>query len=140
MPRCMLTVGHLRPLDLPTIQVGSTSVQFCGSVSCWVRNCSNGGFTVKRNNSNAGRLQHGNADYVLRKENTPAQKLDLQNIVTLIGEMLDLIADGENIYMTIGANRERTQFLLTIIDNGERKYAAGDHLADLAKAVTADLL
>lgn len=140
MQRCVLTMGTLRPLDLPHLTIGNQSVPFCGSVRCWVRNCSNGGFTVKRNNGNAGRLQHGNADYVLRKENTPAQKLDLQNIVSLIGEMLDLIADGENIYMTIGANRERTQFLLTVIDNGERKYAAGDHLADLAKAVTTDLL
>lgn len=95
---------------------------------------------MQRKNSSAGKLQGGNSDYVLRKENTPSQKLDLQNIVQLIGEMMDLIAAGENIYMTIGANRERTQFLLTLIDNGERKYAAGDHLADLAKAVTADLL
>lgn len=95
---------------------------------------------MQRKNNSSGKLQSGNSDYVLRKENTPTQKLDLQNIVQLIGEMFDLIAAGENIYMTIGANKERTQFLLTVIDNGERKYAAGDHLADLAKAVTTDLL
>lgn len=140
MPRCVLTVGNLKPLDLPTLTIGTSSVPFCGSVSCWVKNCSNGGFTVKRKENSSGKLQTGNADYVLRKDNTPTQKLDLQNIVQLIGEMFDLIAQGENIYMTIGANRERTQFLLTLIDDGERKYAAGDHLADLAKAVTTDLL
>lgn len=95
---------------------------------------------MKRQHGTAGTLQQGNADYVKRQDNTPSQKLDLQNIVSLIGEMLDLIASGENIYMTVGANRERTQFLLTIIDNGERKYAAGQHLADLAKAVTTELL
>jgi hypothetical protein len=140
MPRCALTYGTMFVGHLPQLQVGTKSVPFCGSVRCWVQNCSNGGFTVQRKNTTAGKLQSGNADYVKRRENTPTQKLDLQNIVQLIGEMLDLIAAGENIYMTIGANRERTQFLLTLIDNGERKYAAGDHLADLAKAVTADLL
>jgi hypothetical protein len=95
---------------------------------------------VQRKQNSSGKLQAGNKDYVLRKDNTPTQKLDLQNIVQLIGEMFDLIAEGDNIYMTIGANRERTQYLLTLIDNGERKYAAGNHLADLAKAVTTDLL
>jgi hypothetical protein len=140
MPRCMLTKGTMFRDHLPQLDIGNHSVPFCGSVRCWVKNCSNGGFTVQRKNSSTGKLQGGNSDYVLRKENTPSQKLDLQNVIQLIGEMMDLIAAGENIYMTIGANRERTQFLLTLIDNGERKYAAGDHLADLAKAVTADLL
>jgi hypothetical protein len=137
---CVLNNKLHNDVTLPTLTIGGSSVPFCGSVRCWVVNCSNGGFAVQRKNNSSGKLQSGNADYVLRKDNTPAQKLDMQNIVQLIGEMFDLIAGGENIYMTIGANRERTQFLLTIIDNGDRKYAAGDHLADLAKAVTSDLL
>lgn len=140
MPHCTLTTFGRAPQGMPSLLVGARSVPFCGSVSCWVRNCSNGGLTVQRQKGSTGKLEQGNADYVTRKDNTPSQKLDLQNIVQLIGEMLDLIAQGENIYMTIGANRERTQFLLTVIDNGERKYAAGGHLADLAKAVTSDLL
>ena len=95
---------------------------------------------MQRKQNSAGKLQAGNKDYILRKDNTPAEKLDLQNIVQLIAEMFDLIADGENVYMTIGANRERTQYLLTLVDNGDRKYAAGGHIKDLAQAVTSDLL
>lgn len=95
---------------------------------------------MQRQKSSAGKLEQGNAEYITSKQLTTDQKLDLQNVVQLVGEMFDLIAQGENIYMTIGANKERSQFLLTVIDNGERKYAAGGHLRDLAKAVTTDLL
>jgi hypothetical protein len=140
VPHCIMMSFGRPAADMPLLVDRGKTYPYCGSVRCWKNNCANGGFTVQRQKSSSGKLNSGNADYIGKKDLTPTQRLDLQNIVQLVGEMFDLIADGENIYLTIGANKERTQFLITVVDNGDRRYAAGGHLAEVAKAVTSDLL
>ena len=134
--RCVIVPMVTVPQDTPRLRVGNVDVPFCGSVSCWSGNCSLGGLSMKRNNAAQGKLQSGNAAVVQNKSLPAADKLALQNLVQLIGEVLDEVAGGANMYITIGANSQRTAFLMTINDNGGKSYAGGPTLLEMAHQAT----
>ena len=56
----------------------------------------------------------------------------------MIAEVCDAIAAGDNIYITIGANRARTALVCTLNDGDRKTFAAGSDIFEMfEKAVEA---
>jgi hypothetical protein len=92
---------------------------------------------VKRQTHSIESIEKGNnARYVttLGSEDT---NLWVQDLVTLLTEVADLIADGGDVYLTFGANRARTALVWSLSENGVKAYAAGHTFEDSVKAAAA---
>jgi len=55
-------------------------------------------------------------------------------LLRLIAEVLDMSAQGENIYLTIGLNRPKNSHVITVTWDGDKMYAAGVGLETLSQA------
>jgi len=53
-------------------------------------------------------------------------------LLRLLAEMLDQIAEGEDVYVTIGSTKRKDTFLLTLTWDHETTYMPADSLASMA--------
>jgi hypothetical protein len=86
---------------------------------------------MKRGTTSEERIESGNLDHVTRLGLDDPDYVKVLAFVALLAEMADAISQGDNIYMTIGANRARTALVATLNDGQNKTYAAGSSLVDL---------
>jgi len=55
-------------------------------------------------------------------------------MLQLIADVCDLAAGGADVYLTMGAARDRNSLLLTVTQDGAKAYLSGFSLLELAKA------
>jgi len=86
---------------------------------------------LKRQATSTERIESRNLEHVTGLGVSDADYAILVSFMALLAEMCDAIAQGDNIYMTIGANRARTALVATLTDGDQKTYAAGHDLIDL---------
>lgn len=92
------------------------------------------GSNYVRKPSTENSLYAGNRDQVTQEAKSPLDGSSLLYLCSLIGEVLDLSASGEDIFLSIGANRAKNAFVLTVTWAGTKMYAPGLTLLAVAEA------
>lgn len=76
----------------------------------------------------------------LREQLTTKQGLaQFLDLLILIADVLDLAAEGEDVWLSIGHTKSHNACLLTVHDGGEVLTASGTRLEDLAAAANSFL-
>jgi len=89
-----------------------------------------------RKPTRTGVLQSGNSaayDKALASKEGIATYLPL---LQLCSEMLDKIAEGEDVFLTIGATKRKDAFLLTLTWDKDPQFVASGNFADLASSAS----
>lgn len=61
--------------------------------------------------------------------------LNMVPLLRLVSEVLDEAINGEDCFLTIGTNRQRTVFLVTLQVKGQKMFATGSTLDELMTSV-----
>lgn len=106
----------------------------CNSISCWVHNCGamRGVSKVKRGNKVSGLAPDNKKDVeTCIKANTIIG--DYTDLIILLADIADLMAKGENIWVTFGLTFDKTGYLLTVNWDADKIRASGGSLREVAK-------
>lgn len=126
---------------LPVLVVSPRKqVRFCGSVSCYMANCALHGGTMKRAGTKSAGKTLTNPPVPLTAHWTGQQQETVVGFLNLLAQMLNAAQAGDNIYMTIGMNRERSSYLITLVDDGTKQYAGGDSMWAMLDQAVDELL
>lgn len=107
---------------------GNAYVRYCGSVSCYMANCSLRRDNVKRPQSKGEAIAPVNVSQLMGLSAEALADTPYYGLLLLLSEMCDAQAKGENVYITIGANMDRTSVLLTLTQDGVKTRAGGTTL------------
>lgn len=112
----------------------SRNYQSCGRVSCWVHNCSLEQWRpYVRKPKQQANLFSGNYNQVLDLGDAKLKTTPVYPLLLLIGEVLDQASLGEDVYVSIGKNRGKSAFVLTVTWDGDKLYAPGLDIIALAE-------
>lgn len=110
------------------------------SVHCFVKNCQGGmNRTMKLGTTSKGVLSKANEDRLLSDDRHIIGDTSYYELLQLVAQMFDNIADGEDMYMILGATSNKTSFVLTVKHNGTPTSIYAQSLVELGLA-SKDLL
>jgi len=89
--------------------------------------------------SHEGKLEATSRATVEAVAKTFGKSQDLTNLLLVIADVLDYAADGHNSYITIGTNRDKSAFLLSIKQDGHGAYVSATSIAELSAACSSVL-
>lgn len=76
-------------------------------------------------------IKAGNAKELTLSSTAELSKTEYYWLVALVADMFDMIATGEQIYMTIGSTKDRSAYTLTVRTEGEPVTLYGVSLREL---------
>ena len=105
------------------------------TIHCYVKNCMGGmSKSVKLGVNTREALSRENDTSVVADSSQQLADTRYYPLIQLVAEMFDNIAVGEDMFMIVGATRNRSSFVVTVKHDGDSTSVYGSSLAALALA------
>lgn len=108
----------------------------CGSFGCYANICENRGDNdIMRKKYASEPLKPDCEDTLKKMGKLPEDNELLSGLLTLIAQVLDAGAAGEDVNLRIGVTKKKDAFTVTLFQEGEAMYATGTTLPGLLASV-----
>jgi len=88
---------------------------------------------MKLNSKQVSRVSGGNEEAFLATAKEPGKGKGYVPFVQLVAQMCDIIAEGGDIFMIVGATSKKDSYSLTVKNNGEATTVYATSFLDLCK-------
>jgi len=108
-------------------------LESCYSISCWVHNCSlERARKYVKLDTKTDKLADSNLEVVREHIKAGIDHITYQGLLCALADALDCISRGDDMWISIGATKERDAFLLTVKSPKGKARAGGISLAELS--------